>query len=66
MLILSIDLGKYNSIACFFDSTSQKPVFTNTPMRQTMLVNIDITNGALEAFTLQTKRRPNRFTAPKD
>jgi len=31
MLILSIDLGKFNSMACFFDTRTQKPVFLNTP-----------------------------------
>lgn len=27
MLILAIDLGKFNSVACFFDTVSQKPDF---------------------------------------
>ncbi len=31
MLILSIDLGKFNSMCCFFDTRTQKPLFTNTP-----------------------------------
>jgi transposase len=31
MLILAIDLGKYNSMCCFFDTRTQKPVFTSYP-----------------------------------
>ncbi len=30
MLILAIDLGKYNSMCCFFDSQTQKPEFWNS------------------------------------
>ncbi|MEM8671787.1 MAG: hypothetical protein AAGG48_29990 [Planctomycetota bacterium] len=30
MLILAIDLGKYNSMCCFFETSDQKPVFWNT------------------------------------
>ncbi len=31
MLILAIDLGKFNSMCCVFDTKTQKPVFANAP-----------------------------------
>jgi transposase len=31
MIILAIDLGKFNSMCCVFDTKTQKPAFTNSP-----------------------------------
>lgn len=43
MLILAIDLGKYNSMCCFFETREQKPEFWNTattrPAITTLLEN---------------------------
>jgi transposase len=34
MKILSLDLGKFNSVCCFFDSKTRKPKFITTPTKR--------------------------------
>ena len=34
MKILALDLGKFNSVCCFFDSETRKPNFITTPTKR--------------------------------
>src|SRR6056297_4087092 len=34
MKILALDLGKFNSVCCFFDSKTRKPKFITTPTKR--------------------------------
>ena len=52
MLILAIDLGKFNSVACFFDTVAQKPDF-RTIKTNRMHIDSLLTNDKIDLVVME-------------
>ncbi len=52
MNILAIDLGKFNSVACFFDTDTQKPDF-RTIKTNRMHIDSLLTNNKIDLVVME-------------